>query len=92
MTRMIRKQVYLEPRQDSQIKQLAQERGTTEAAVIREAVDLLLAEAERLTKAQGAWEMAQALMEARAAYATQPPGRGTHLDPRRAASRADRIR
>jgi len=69
MTTMIRKQVYLEPRQDSQIKQLAQERGTTEAAIMREAVDLLLAEAERLSKAQGAWEMAQALMEARAAYA-----------------------
>jgi len=69
MATMVRKQVYLEPRQNSQIKQLAQKRGTTEAAIMREAVDLLLAEAERLSKAQDAWEMAQALMEARAAYA-----------------------
>jgi len=65
---MIRKQVYLRPRQDVQIKRLAEERGTTEADIIREAVDLLLAESQRLRRAQGAWKAAQALMETRAVY------------------------
>ena len=71
MATMIRKQVYLEPRQDLQIKQLAKERGTTEADIIRKAVDLLLAEVRRQHRAQAAWEEAQALMEARAAQAVQ---------------------
>ncbi len=66
MTTMIRKQVYLESRQNAQIKQLAEERGTTEAEIIRTAVDLLLGETARLHRAQAAWEQAQALMEARA--------------------------
>jgi hypothetical protein len=72
MTTMIRKQVYLEPRQDLQIKQLAEERGTTEAHIIRKAIDLLLSEAQRQQRAQAAWEEAHALMEARAQYAVSP--------------------
>ena len=72
MATMIRKQVYLEPRQDLQIKQLAQERGTTEADIIRKAVDLLLSEAQRQRRAQTAWEEARVLMEARAQYAVEP--------------------
>jgi len=71
MATMIRKQVYLEPRQDVQIKRLAEERGTTEADIIRQAVDLLLAESQRLRRAQSAWQAAQALMETRASYAVQ---------------------
>lgn len=40
---MIRKQVYLEPRQNRQLARLARERGATQAEVIREAIDLLAA-------------------------------------------------
>jgi hypothetical protein len=36
---MIRKQIYLEPRQDALVKRLAEARGTTEADIIREAID-----------------------------------------------------
>ena len=36
---MIRKQIYLEPRQDALVKRLAEAKGTTEADVIREAID-----------------------------------------------------
>lgn len=72
MATMIRKQVYLEPRQELQIKQLARERGTTEADIIRTAVDLLLSEAQRQQRAQVAWEEAHALMETRASYAVEP--------------------
>ena len=71
MTTMIRRQVYLEPDRHAQIEQLAKERGTTEAAIMREAVDLLLAGSFRLQRAQGAWEAARALMEMRAAYAVE---------------------
>lgn len=70
MTTMIRKQVYLEPRQDIQIKQLATERKTTEADVIREAIDTLLGEVARQRRAQQAWDEALAFMEARYAQGT----------------------
>ena len=69
MATMIRKQVYLEARQDLQIKKLAEALGTTAADIIRKAVDLLLSEAERQHRAEAAWENVQALMEARAALA-----------------------
>ena len=74
MTTMIRKQVYLEPRQDAEVKQLAAERKTTEAEVIREAIDTLLGEVTRQRRAQQAWEEALALMEAR--YAQGPVSAG----------------
>jgi hypothetical protein len=36
---MIRKQLYIEPRQDAALKQRARRRGVTEAEIIREALD-----------------------------------------------------
>ncbi len=36
---MVRKQVYLEPRQEALLKRLAQETGTPEAELIRQAID-----------------------------------------------------
>jgi hypothetical protein len=36
---MIRKQVYIEPRQDRMLKRRARQRGVTEAEIIREALD-----------------------------------------------------
>src|ERR1043166_5197379 len=36
---MIRKQVYIEPRQDRMLKRRASQRGVTEAEIIREALD-----------------------------------------------------
>lgn len=38
---MIRKQVYLEPRQDRMLKRRASQRGVTEAEIMREALDRL---------------------------------------------------
>lgn len=37
--KMIRKQIYLEPGQNDQIKRLSNGRGKTEAEIIREAID-----------------------------------------------------
>ena len=39
MPTKIRKQIYLEKRQDRQLKRLAEARGVSEAAVIRELID-----------------------------------------------------
>ena len=39
MAPMIRKQVYIEPRQNAILKQLARVRGVTEAEIIRGAID-----------------------------------------------------
>lgn len=40
---LIRKQTYITPAQDRAVKQLAQQQGTTEAEILRKALDLLLA-------------------------------------------------
>jgi len=40
MARMVRKQVYIESRQEILLKRLAQQAGTTEAEIIRQAIDL----------------------------------------------------
>ena len=40
MVRMVRKQVYIESRQEILLKRLAQQAGTTEAEIIRQAIDL----------------------------------------------------
>ena len=39
MAQMVRKQVYIEPRQDAVLKRLARTRGVTEAEIIRQAID-----------------------------------------------------
>lgn len=39
---LIRKQTYITPAQDRAVKRLAQEQGTTEAEILRKALDLLL--------------------------------------------------
>lgn len=46
MARVIRKQTYLTAWQDAQIKRIAARRGVKEAEILREAVDLYLAQAE----------------------------------------------
>ncbi len=38
---MIRKQVYIEPKQQQKLRRVATRRGCTEAEVVREAIDLL---------------------------------------------------
>jgi hypothetical protein len=39
MPRMVRKQVYIEERQEAALKRLAAERGVAEAEIVREAID-----------------------------------------------------
>jgi len=39
VTKMVRKQIYIEARQDQLLKQLVRETGSTEAQLIRQAID-----------------------------------------------------
>lgn len=43
---MVRKQLYIEPRQERLLKRLAKERGTTEAEIVRAAIDKFANEPE----------------------------------------------
>ncbi len=75
MAQMVRKQVYIEPRQDAVVKQLARKRGVTEAEIIRQAIDR---EADAPAAATGqpdteAWEEARAFIHSLIA---QGPVRG----------------
>ncbi len=75
MTTMVRKQVYIEPRQDELLKQWAEETGRTEAEIFRQALDHLLASEQRRREAEAAWEEEYAFIEARAAQGPVPGGR-----------------
>ncbi len=63
MTVMIRKQVYIEPRQEETLKRITEETGMSEAEIIREALDLWLQEAERRRRARECWEEERAFIE-----------------------------
>ena len=70
MNVMVRKQIYIKPRQETQLKQQATETGMSEAEIIRQAIDHWLEEAARQRQAEKAWEKARTLMEER--YAQGP--------------------
>jgi hypothetical protein len=42
MTQMVRKQIYIDKRQRAQLKRAAKARGTSEAELIRQAIDVSL--------------------------------------------------
>jgi len=44
MATMVRKQVYLDPKHERELKRMARASGKTEAAIIREALDRLISE------------------------------------------------
>ena len=48
---LVRKQTYLTPAQDRAVKRLAQQQGTTEAEILRKALDVFLAR-EGITEAE----------------------------------------
>lgn len=56
MAEMIRKQVYIEPRQDRRLKALARELRVTEAELIREGIDRGLAGVAELRPDPVAWK------------------------------------
>ena len=62
---MIRKQVYIEPRQDQLLKALAKELGVTEAELIRQGLDRGLAGMAGLRPDPAAWKEAERYILAR---------------------------
>lgn len=56
MSTMIRKQIYIEPEQEAQLKQLASRTGMAEAEIIRQAIDQYVAAARRLPRNRKVWE------------------------------------
>ena len=76
MSTMVRKQVYIEPRQDELLKEWAEETGKSEAEIVREALDRWLASERRRREAETAWEEERAFIEARVAEGPLP-GRRT---------------
>jgi hypothetical protein len=64
MPTKIRKQIYLEKRQDKQLKRIAEARGVSEAQVIRELIDAQAAgaAATALPADPAAWETARMTM------------------------------
>ena len=65
MAEMIRKQVYIEPRQDKLLKTLAKELGVTEAELIRQGIDRGLASMAGLRPDPAAWKEADRYIVAR---------------------------
>lgn len=62
MSRMIRKQIYIEPRQDACLKRRAQELGVSEAELIRRGIDLIVGEPAE-SDSQAAWDAIVAFIE-----------------------------
>ncbi len=65
MAEMIRKQVYIEPRQDQLLKALAKELGVTEAELIRHGIDRGLASMAGLRPDPTAWKEVERYILAR---------------------------
>jgi len=72
---MVRKQVYIERRQDALLKHWAAEKGSTEAEIIRQALDQWLARADQRKEAEAAWAEERAFIEARIAEGPTSGGR-----------------
>jgi len=75
MPRMIRKQIYIESRQDTTLKQQAKVLGITEAEVIRRAIDRQMALVRLNVRDLKAWEREKTFIAKRMAKGRAPGGR-----------------
>ena len=75
MSVMVRKQIYIEPRQDRLLKQWADETGKSEAEILRQALDRWLESEQQRREAQAAWEEERRFIESRIAEGPVPGGR-----------------
>jgi len=64
MGAMVRKQIYISEQQQALIQRLAEQRGVSQAEVIRQAIDREAARqsSDRVTPGEQAWEEAKAFM------------------------------
>lgn len=75
MSRMIRKQIYIESRQQAVLKQQARMLCTTEAEVIRQAIDRQMTSVRLSAQDLRAWEREKAFIAKRMAKGHAPGGR-----------------
>ena len=75
MSTMVRKQVYIEKRQEAQLKNLAEETGQSEAGMICTALDAWLDTQARQRNAREAWEAERAFIESLMAQGSVAGGR-----------------
>ncbi len=75
MSRMVRKQVYIEPRQEELLKRRAKELGVTEAELIRHAIDHIVYGQTTLARKLQIWEEEKAFMRERARMDVPQTGR-----------------
>jgi hypothetical protein len=67
MAQMIRKQVYIEPRQDALLKRLAKKLELSEAEILRQAIDQQMGAIPTGIKDLDAWEQEKAFIATRMA-------------------------
>lgn len=75
MATMIRKQIYIEPEQEAQLKQVAHQLGVSEAEVIPRAINLHLLELQASRPASKRWEEEVAFMRSRIGLTPTTAGR-----------------
>jgi hypothetical protein len=75
MAQMIRKQIYIEPLQDVNLKKQAKTLGITEAEVIRRAIDSQMSFLVPGLRDRSAWEREKAFIAQRMAGKPLPGGR-----------------
>ena len=76
MKRMVRKQVYIEPRQERLLKRRARALGVTEAELIRDGIDLLDSGRPAAASRERALKELFAVIEERIALRVPQTGRG----------------
>jgi len=72
---MVRKQIYIAPRQQQILRRLARKTGKTEAEIIRIALDEHAKHMEREEEREQAWNGIKATIEERAKLGTVATGR-----------------
>jgi len=81
MSGMVRKQVYIEPRQEELLKRRARELGVSEAELIRRGIDQISrARALTIPASWEAWEEAKALIRERMQLKVPQTGRTWRRD------------
>jgi glutamate synthase domain-containing protein 3 len=75
MATKIRKQVYIEPRQELLLKEIAQKTGISEAEIIRQAIDQHIAYTGSPKNNLETWEEEKAFIESTKKQVALPGGR-----------------
>jgi len=80
MARMIRKQIYIEERQEESLKARATAEGVSESELIRRALDHVIEEQEEEERRKRAWEDFEAVVRERMAMDVPQTGRSWTRD------------